>query len=72
MQKFTIRRKEKFTHYNTPLFSVSTTKGKKQERFIVVFTNSDDAVAVFLSRSEVANILKRKFKNHVDRRSAKA
>lgn len=72
MQTFSIRRKGKFNHYDAPLFSVSTMKGSKAEKFLVVFSNGKDAVAVFLQRHEVADLLKRKFKNHVDRRLARA
>lgn len=71
MKKFEIARKGKIRSYYCPLFSVFLTE-MKVAKPLIVFSNGDDAVALFVSRSELASILKNKFKNHEVRRREKA
>ena len=64
---FRIRKLAHSTFYETNLFQlmVSAYKGARP---MATFTNGDEAVAVFISREEAADILRRKFKNNIDRR----
>lgn len=71
MKKFEIVRKGNIRWYRSPLFTVNLISNKTLQP-LIVFSNGDDAVAVFVSRGELANILKNKFKNHVDRRLQRA
>lgn len=73
MPKFTIQRGLKSTTYSAPLFTIATVKGSsKSNSVLATFSNGHDAVSVLLPRIEIAYILKRKFKNHVDRRRERA
>ena len=69
MTRYTIRKSGSSKIYESPFFTVHAFR---HSRPLVVFTNGHDAVGVFLDRSEVAEMLKRKFKNHVDRRLQRA
>ena len=64
---FRIRRLNHASFYETNLFHLTISK-YKGARPMATFTNGDEAVAVFISREEAADILRRKFKNNVDRR----
>lgn len=64
---FEIRKHTNSTFYETNLFQLMISK-YKHSRPMATFTNGDEAVAVFISREEAADMLRRKFKNHVDRR----
>lgn len=66
MTRYTIRKTGNFKTYETPLFTVHAFR--MPARPLVVFTNGNEAASVFVERKEVANLLKRKFKNSVDRR----
>jgi hypothetical protein len=72
MPKFTITRMKNSRWYDTDLFNISTTPGKKSGNILATFHNDSMAVCVFISRSEAADVLKRKFKNNVDRRAQRA
>lgn len=67
MTRYTIRKVESFKIYESPLFTVYAYR-KNSMNPMVVFSNGVDAAGVFVERSQVADLLKRKFKNHVDRR----
>ena len=64
---FRIRKLDHSCFYETNLFQLMISK-YKGSRPMATFTNGDEAVAVFISREEAADILRRKFKNNVDRR----
>lgn len=70
MNKFQIVRKGNLRWYYSPLFDVCLTK--KTQKPLVVFSNGEEAVAVFVTRQELASILRNKFKNHAIRRREKA
>lgn len=64
---FEIRKHTNSTFYETNLFTLMVSKFRFS-RPMATFTNGDEAVAVFISREEAADILRRKFKNNIDRR----
>jgi len=66
-KRFQINKYESCTFYETNFFQLMASK-IKDSRPMVTFTNGDEAVAVFIDRNEAADILRRKFKNNVDRR----
>lgn len=72
MPKFTITRMKHNRWYETDLFNISTIPGNKNVDVLATFHNSSMAVCVFISRREAADVLKRKFKNNVDRRAQRA
>lgn len=71
MTRYTIRKNRDFKTYETPLFTIHAYR-KHSTKPMVIFSNGLDAACVFVDRREVADLLKRKFKNHVDRRRQKA
>jgi lipid A disaccharide synthetase len=61
----TIQKTPHNTTYKTSLFDLSIPK-RKSKRPMICFTNHEMAVAMFIDRSEAADILQRKFKNLLD------
>lgn len=61
----TIQRTSHNTTYKTSLFDLSIPK-RKSKRPMICFTNHEMAVAMFIDRSEAADVLQRKFKNLLD------
>lgn len=70
MKKFEIVRKGNIRWYYSPLFTVCLIR--KTQQPLVTFSDGTDAVAVFVTRQELASILRNKFKNHAIRRREKA
>jgi len=70
MKKFEIVRKGNIRWYYSPLFNVCLMKTTQQP--LVVFSNGEEAVAVFVTRQELSSILRNKFKNHAIRRRERA
>ena len=70
MNKFEIYRKGQSRFYYSPLFTVGMYKYVINP--LVTFSNGEEAVSVFISRSELADILRTKFKNHPTRRRERA
>ena len=70
MNKFEIARKGRSRFYYSPLFTVGMYEYVINP--LVTFSNGEEAVAVFISRSELADILRTKFKNHPTRRRERA
>jgi hypothetical protein len=70
MKKFEIVRKGNIRWYYSPLFNVCLMKTTQQP--LVVFSNGEEAVAVFVTRQELSSILRNKFKNHTTRRRERA
>lgn len=70
MKNYTIRRNRKanVTTYESPLFSMSIAKHQqfKNQEILVIFSNHVDAAAVFVSREQATDLLKRKFKKGLD------
>lgn len=69
---FRIKNSKGFRTYETTLFQVSVPKNRKFGEIMTIFCNHHDAYALFLDRKEVASLLRRKFKNGVDRRIQRA
>lgn len=61
----TIQRTSHSNTYKTSLFDLSIPK-RKSKRPMICFTNHEMAVAMFIDRSEAADVLQRKFKNLLD------
>jgi len=70
--KYTITRTKLATTYRTPLFDLKIYKFRKDPRPLVVFSNGYDAAGVYVDRKETADLLRNKFKNHIDRRNEKS
>lgn len=68
--KYTITRTKLATTYRTPLFDLKIYKFKKDPRPLLVFSDGREAAGVFVDRKQTADLLRNKFKNHIDRRNA--
>ncbi len=64
---FQINKHKSCTFFETNFFQLMVNKNRSL-RPMITFTNGDEAAAVFIDRNEAADILRRKFKNNVDRR----
>jgi len=74
--QYQIERSEKFNKYKTPFVTVDICKKIndyriKQERIMVIFSNGEQACAVFLDRKETAYVLRNNFKNKYKRLTEK-
>jgi hypothetical protein len=67
----TIQRTSHSNTYKTSLFDLSIPK-RKSKRPMICFTNHEMALAMFIDRSEAADVLQRKFKTLLDKRVRKA
>ena len=68
--KYTITRTALANTYRTPLFDVKIYKLRNAlPRPLVVFSNGHDAAGIYVDRKETADLLRNKFKNHIDRRN---
>ena len=67
--KYTITRTAFANTYRTPLFDLKIYKCKQVLRPLVVFSNGHDAAGIYVDRKETADLLRNKFKNHIDRRN---
>lgn len=72
----TITRTKSFVKYENKFFTVDICKKInnhpiKSQSIMVVFSNGEDAAAVFLNRRDVAYLLHNKFKNNYKRLTEK-
>jgi hypothetical protein len=70
--KYSITRSAFATTYRTPLFDLKVYKFKKDPRPLLVFSDGREAAGVFVDRKQTADLLRNKFKNHLDRRTQRA
>jgi hypothetical protein len=74
--KHSITRTKSFVTYENKFFTVDICKTInnqpiKSQRIMVVFSNGEDAAAVFLNRRDAAYLLRNKFKNNYKRLTEK-
>jgi hypothetical protein len=69
--KYTITRNAFATTYRTPLFDLKIHKFMKHPRPLLVFSDGREAASVFVDRKQSADLLRNKFKNHIDRHNTK-
>ncbi len=73
---YRITRTKNFIKYESKLFTMDICKTInhkpiKDERIMVVFSNEEDAAAVFINRRDAAYLLRNKFKNNYKRLTEK-
>ena len=62
--RYAVTRLSHLNKYETPLFTVTISKRRKDYRQLTVFSNGHEAVAVFLGRGEVAQLLRDGFRRN--------